>query len=70
MLRSTPSPSPSPNPNPDPHQDELSERDFGRMLQSGMARDAVRDDTATLAETGSVVDLNQVRVRVRGRGRV
>jgi len=30
----------------------------------------VRDDTATLAETGSVVDLNQVRVRVRGRGRV
>ena len=26
------------------------------------ARDAVRDDTATLDETGSVVDLNQAKV--------
>ena len=42
MLRSTPSPSPSPNPSRKPHQDELSERDFGRMLQSGMARDALQ----------------------------
>ncbi len=35
-----PHPHPNPNPNPDPNQ----------------ARDAVRDDTATLAETGGVVD--------------
>lgn len=47
-------------------QEELLE-DLGQLVselkdKSMQARDAVRDDTATLDETGSVVDLNQAKV--------